>query len=212
MPRLRPTVALAVTGGIGSGKSTFCRIMRAMPRTAHIDADRIVRGLLSSSPAVRAEIRAAFGPAVMDRRGRIDRRRLAARVFSDPRALRRLEGLLHPRVRASMARKVRALRRAGEVAIVLAEIPLLAESGIPEWCDAVVTVEATRAMRLKRLVARGMLCAEAERRMRHQTNDSARRRLADVVIRNDGDREALRRQGARLWKRFTTTRSGREGR
>lgn len=202
MRRGRPTVALAVTGGIGAGKSTFCRIMRAMPRTAHIDADRIVRGLLTASPQVRAELTAAFGRAILDRRGRIDRRRLAASVFGKPRALRRLEAILHPRVHTSMARKVRALRRTGEVAIVLAEIPLLAEAGIPEWCDAVVTVEATRTIRLRRLAARGMSRVEAERRMKHQTNDAQRRRMASVVIRNDGDRESLRRQGVRLWKRF----------
>ena len=190
--------AVVVTGGIGSGKSTFCRLMRADGDVAHIDADRIVRGLLRHNADLHERIVAAFGRGVLSRDGRIDRAELGARVFGSRRDLRRLEGWLHPLVRERMARKVASLKRGGEVAIVLAEVPLLAEGGIPAWCDLVVAIEADRDVRLARVARRGLDPRAAERRMQRQATDQERRRLADLVICNNGTPEALLLGGQRL--------------
>ncbi len=195
-------VAVAVTGGIGSGKSTFCRLVRRYPGVAHTDADRIVRGLLIGNRDVARAIAEAFGRDLLSSRGSVDRSRLAGKVFTNRRRLRRLERILHPIVRDRLAERVAALKRREGVAIVLVEIPLLVESGIPEWCDLVVTVEATEAVRLERLARRGLLPSEARRRMERQAGDADRRRVADVVIRNDGDRSGLEQGARRFWERL----------
>ncbi len=206
MPRRkRPALVLAVTGGIGAGKSTFCRLLRARPGVAHIDADRIVRGLLAHSPRIRAEVVARFGRGVLARDGTLDRGKLAARVFGDRRALRRLEAILHPVVLERLQRKVDRLKRGDGIAIVVVEIPLLVEVGVPAWVDRVVTVEADRATRLARLERRGIGADQARRRMRRQADDRRRRRAADWVVRNDGSIANLERGAHRLWERLLLT-------
>ncbi len=195
-------IVVAVTGGIGAGKSTLCRLLRARPGVAHVDADRVVRGLLAGSPAVARAIAARFGPGTLTAAGRVDRRRLGERVFADRRALARLEAILHPVVLARLARRVAALKRRPEVVIVVVEIPLLVEVGVPDWCDVVVTIEAGRARRLERLAARGIRPPDARRRMARQARDARRRRAADYVVRNDGTLAGLERGAGRLWQRL----------
>jgi len=195
-------IVVAVTGGIGAGKSTLCRLLRARPGVAHIDADRVVRGLLAGSPQVARAVSASLGAGVLTRAGRVDRRRLAARVFTDRRALARVEAILHPIVLVRLARRAAALKRRPEVAIVLVEIPLLVEVGVPDWCEVVVTIEAARDKRLKRLAARGLAPRDARRRMARQTGDARRRRVADYVVRNNGTMGVLERDASRLWRRL----------
>ena len=199
-----PPWAVVITGGIGSGKSTFCRLLKTGPDVARLNADRFVRGLLLFSSSVRARVVDLFGTGVLDSSGRIDRPALAARVFSRAADRRRLEALLHPIVRERMGRKVAALKRREGIAIVLAEIPLLVEGGRPDWCDFVVSVEADLEVRLTRLAKRGLDRAAARRRMKSQADDAARRRMADFVIRNDSTREALAREAAGLRRRLLT--------
>jgi len=211
MPDARPAaIAVGVTGGIGSGKSTLCRLLRARPGVVCIDADRVVRGLLAGNRTVAREVAARFGRGVLTRAGRVDRRCLGRRVFADRRALGRLEALLHPIVMDRLARRVAALKRRRDVAIVLVEIPLLVEVGPPDWCDAVVTVEAGRRQRLERLAARGIDPEQARRRMARQAGDARRRRMADYVIRNDGGPAQLERGAGELWRRLVrrTRRAG----
>ncbi len=93
------------------------------------------------------------------------------------------------------------MKRRGEAAIVLVEIPLLVEAGVPEWCDFVVAVEASETLRIERLTRRGLRPAEVRRRMARQASSGARRRIAQVVVSNDGDLAALERSAGRLWKR-----------
>lgn len=202
--KVRPPVVVVVTGGIGSGKSAFCRLLKTGPGVAHLNADRFVRGLLLFSRPVQARLVEMFGPEVLAGSGRIDRAALAAKVFSRASERRRLEALLHPIVQKRMARKVAALKRRQGIAIVLAEIPLLVERGRPDWCDFVVSIEADLEVRLTRLAKRGLDRFAALRRMEHQADDAARRRVADLVIRNDGTREALAHEAAGLRRRLLT--------
>jgi dephospho-CoA kinase len=101
-----------------------------------------------------------------------------------------------------MARKVQALKRAGGVAIVLAEIPLAVEVGVPPWSDMVVAVEAAEELRLARMTRRGLTPDQVRRRMQRQASDDARRGAADVVVRNDGDLKELQQGARRLWERL----------
>jgi dephospho-CoA kinase len=190
---------IAVTGGSGAGKSTFCRRMARKPGVVALDADGMVHRILREDVAARRSVVAEFGSGVLDGAGEIDRRRLAGEVFGDPERLHRLETILHPRVKAEMARRVANLKRRDDLAIVLAEVPLLAEAGVPEWCDFVVTIEASAEVRRRRLEAMGISAEEAQRRLARQTTDERRRAIADLVITNEGDRGELGRTVDRLW-------------
>lgn len=196
----RAARAIVVTGGIGSGKSAFCARLASRPGVRLLSADAIVHRLLAQDPAVRAEVLEAFGPGVLDASGAIDRPRLAALAFPDSGGRRRLEAILHPRVRAALAAEVGRLKADPGAVMVLVEIPLLLEAGIPDWCDWVVALDAPREVRLARLAARGMPAEEAERRMASQGDDAALGELADERLVNDGDLDALDRLADAWWR------------
>ncbi|MBM3317754.1 MAG: dephospho-CoA kinase [Candidatus Eisenbacteria bacterium] len=199
-PERRAPLVVAVTGGIGAGKSAFCEYLARKPGARCLSADREAHALLERDPAVVDAVAEAFGARVRDSRGGIDRGRLAEVVFAEPDRLRILEGILHPRVRARLAAQVARLKADPATAIVLVEIPLLLEAGVPDWCDWVLALEAPRAARLARLAARGLAPEEARRRMALQAEDAARAVIADERIVNDGDRAALERRADRWWR------------
>jgi dephospho-CoA kinase len=203
-PQVPPAaLVIAVTGGIASGKSTFCRLLARDPDVRLLDADDCVHALLAQDRAVRDAVVSAFGRGVLDAGGAVDRARLGALVFGDPARLRALEAILHPPARARLAQMVEGLKRDPRVAIVIVEIPLLAESGVPAWCDRVVTIEAPRAARLERLRAKGWTEAAAAQRMARQADDELRRAVADEVVRNDAGEAQLARiagERMRVWR------------
>ena len=125
--------AVAITGGIASGKSTFTALFHAaLPGAEGFDADACSRRLLAADPAVAAEVRTLFGPAVFDADGRIDRAALRAVVFAeggDPAPRRALEGILHPRVRAAWRGWLDVRLQNAPGSVMLVEIPLLYETG-----------------------------------------------------------------------------------
>lgn len=190
---------VALTGGIGSGKSTVAALFRAKGARV-IDADALVHRLLSRDRNVRAAIRRKFGEAVFGPRGAIDRAALAAGIFRNPRKRRTLERIVHPAVRKEIRRRMD--RPGARVTVV--EIPLLFESGWKQEFDAVVVVSASVPKRLQRLAARGVSGAEARRRMRAQLPLAMKARLADYVINNDGTKNQTRKQCDEVWKRLTS--------
>jgi dephospho-CoA kinase len=206
----RTVRVIAVTGSIGAGKSTFCRLISELGLVARLDADQCVHELLAGPGRVRDAVAARFGAGVARPDGAIDRAALAAIVFSDPSALRDLETILHPAVRDMLARRVADLKRARQVAIVLVEIPLLAEKGAPSFVDEVVTVEAEETLRRDRLMDKGLDGVQIERRIANQVDREARERVAQHVVINDGGVAALAAEARRLWKRWRAAASGKE--
>jgi len=200
-------LVVAVTGGIGAGKTSFCEALAAAPGVQVLDADAFAHAVLAEPEVVR-RVRERFGAAVLDPGGAVHRGRLGEIVFRDAAARRDLEAIVHPAVLASMAREVARLRATPGVAIVLVEIPLLAEVGVPAWCDRVVTVETDPRGRRERARARGRDADEIERRMAAQASEAERRAIADDVVVNDGDRASLAAAAQRLYRAW---RLGQEG-
>lgn len=187
-------VRLGLTGGLASGKSTVARLLGERGATV-VDADRLVAELYQPGEAGTRAAAELFGPEVLDASGAVDRERLAAVVFTDADARRRLERAIHPLVRERFAGRARDAE-----GVVVLEATLLVEAGYAPDFDRVVTVEADPEVRLARAIARGMPEDEARRRLLAQGEGDARRQAADRVIRNDGDLAHLERQVDSLWQ------------
>ena len=186
---------IGLTGGIGSGKSTVAGLLAA--RGARIvDADRIAREVVEpGTPGLEAVV-AAFGQEVLTPEGALDRPALAVVVFADPDARRRLDGIVHPLVRARAAELVAA---APPDAGVVQDVPLLVETGQAGSYDLVLVVEADLDTRVRRLVGRGLSEEDARARIAAQTSDEQRRAVADVVLDNSRTVEDLEAQVERFW-------------
>ena len=129
--------------------------------------------------------------------GDIDRRKLAEIVFSDSKARADLEEIIHPKVQALFAEAVADLNPED---ILIYEIPLLVETGAAEKFDYIITVEADLELRKKRLIKKGLYISQIEKRISAQATPEARAAIANTVIRNDGDEDALLRQVENLWE------------
>jgi dephospho-CoA kinase len=186
---------IGLTGGIGSGKSTVSALLAARGAVV-VDADRIAREVVEPGTPGLAAVVEAFGPGVVGPDGALDRPALAAVVFADPDARARLDGIVHPLVRA------RAAALAAEApadAVVVHDVPLLVETGRWEPYDLVLVVQADPETRVARLVRRGLAEADARARMAAQATDEQRRAVADVVLDNSGSQEELAAQVERFW-------------
>lgn len=195
-------VVLGITGSIGTGKTTVARLFEALG-AKRLDADAIVHALMRPRTAAWRDIRRAFGSVVCDAQGRIDRAVLAARVFAQPRARRRLERILHPRVLRVIARQLRQWRQQGRVKVVVVEIPLLFEANAQRLVDWIVVVTAPRAVQEARLRRQyGWRPQAIRQRVAAQWALPAKVALADVVIDNGRRVADTRRQVKDAWNKL----------
>jgi dephospho-CoA kinase len=186
---------IGLTGGIGSGKSTVSALL-AEHGAVIVDADRIAREVVEPGTPGLAAVVAAFGDGVVGPDGGLDRPALAAVVFADAEARARLDGIVHPLVRARAAEVVAA---APPDAVLVHDIPLLVETGQAGRYEVVLVVQAELDTRVARLVARGMTEDDARARIAAQATDEQRAAVADVVLDNSGTREELAAQVDRFW-------------
>jgi dephospho-CoA kinase len=186
---------IGLTGGIGSGKSTVSALLAARGAVV-IDADRIAREVVEPGTPGLAAVVDTFGEQVLRPDGSLDRPALAAVVFADPEARKKLDGIVHPLVRA---RSVELAGAAPEDAVVVHDVPLLVETGQAGSYDVVLVVRADPEVRVRRLVQRGLSEDDARARIAAQATDEQRRAVADVVLDNDGTEEDLAAQVDRFW-------------
>jgi dephospho-CoA kinase len=171
---------VAVTGGIGSGKSMVCRMFQVLGIPV-FEADRVAKQMMVDDASLRAAIIERFGEAVLGPKG-LDRQALASIVFQDPAALRDLNTLVHPAVRKTFAQWADAQ----QAPYVIMEAAILAETGGYTAFDHVVLVSAPQDIRLARVMARDGVGEEAVlARMRNQASEEERIRIANDVIVND---------------------------
>lgn len=193
---------IGLTGGIGSGKSTVSRLL-AERGAVVIDADAVYHELIQPGRPGFEALVAEFGPDILGSDGHIDRARLANLVFADEAARVRLNEITHPLVGEEMMRRV---AEAPADAIVVMDIPLLAEGGADRAgaYPVVIVVEAPADARLDRLEARGMDRADAAARMDKQASDEERRAIATHVLDNSGDLAALEGRIDDLWSELSS--------
>ena len=190
-------LTIGLTGGIGAGKSEVASRL-ASHGAVVIDADQLAREAVAPGTAGLHEVVEAFGSEVLGADGAIDRAALAEAVFNDDRARQRLEGIIHPLVRARTAELADA---APPDAIVVNAVPLLVEVGLAATYHLVVVVESAEETRVARLVhSRRLSEPQTRARIRAQTSDAARRGAADVVVSNEGTRAELHAAIDALWR------------
>lgn len=199
-PRVR---TLGVTGGIGSGKTTVCRLLEALgARVFYADAE--AKRLMNQDPALRQAILEAFGPESYLPDGQLNRAYLAAHVFQDAKALQQLNALVHPQVRMAFE-QMRAQAAQAHVPLLVLEAALLFESEADRLVDHVLVVDAPEDARIQRVVQRDHVTPEQVRaRMQHQLPSAVLRQRADFIIENTGSLDALRQQVADLYRRLTS--------
>ncbi len=201
-------LVVGLTGGICSGKSTVAAMFERLGAVV-IDADRVAHELQVSGQPLFEAIVSAFGRQIVGEDGRIDRRRLGAIVFSDPKARARLEEILHPAIVEECERRIQQARASG-AAVCLLDAALLIESGRHARFDRMVLVEASEAVQLERLMARmGLSREEVMQRIRSQMPLEEKRRHAKFVIENGGSLKETERQVRAVWKQLSAEASSR---
>ena len=186
---------VGLTGGVASGKSTVSAMLAELGAVV-IDADLLAREVVAAGTPGLTEIVEAFGPSVLTADGELDRPAMGALVFADPERRVVLEGIIHPRVRARGAELEAA---APEGALVVHDIPLLAETGQAEAFDAVVVVDVPTEVQLERMDRlRGLTREEAEARIGAQATREERLAVATHVIDNTGSIDDLRQRVAEV--------------
>ncbi|MGZ8744425.1 MAG: dephospho-CoA kinase [Nocardioides sp.] len=182
---------VGLTGGVASGKSTVSAML-AERGAVVIDADLLAREVVAAGTPGLAEIVEAFGPSVLTAAGELDRPAMGALVFADPDRRKVLEGIIHPLVRARGAEIEAA---APDGALVVHDIPLLAETGQAAAFDAVIVVDVPPELQVQRMVElRGMTAVDAEARIKAQATREERLAVATHVIENTGSLDDLRRR------------------
>ena len=186
---------VALTGGIGSGKSTVADFLDELGAYV-IDSDQLAREVVERGTSGYEAVLAAFGDGILTD-GEIDRAKLAEIVFKDATARATLESIIHPLVRDAAEKMVKSLPAD---AVVINQIPLLVETDGAKRFDFVITVSADEDIRRRRLIERGMKEYEITKRLAAQVNDAAREAIAHSVIRNNGSIDELRQVVEELWR------------
>jgi len=185
---------IALTGGIGSGKSTVAAEWVALGAT-EVDADVLAREVVEPGTDGLAAVAQEFGREVLNPDGTLNRSALAGKAFASEQSRKRLESILHPLIQKLAAERVSKIS-----GVVVYTIPLLAETKSPLRFDKVVTISCPEAVRLKRLVNRGLSEDDARARMAAQATDAEREKRADIVISSDCEKSELIERARRVFQ------------
>ncbi len=194
---------VALTGGIGSGKSTVGELFANLGALV-VDSDLLAREVIERGTEGFELVVAEFGDQIL-KNGEIDRALLGDIVFKDRAKLAKLESITHPLIRKAFKNFV---DKAPADSIVINQIPLLVESKSNYTFDAVITVSASEEIRKQRLTKRGLSEAEIIRRMAAQASDSEREAISDFVIQNAGTPDDLTGMVEKVWAKLQILNKG----
>ena len=194
---------IGVTGSFGSGKTTVAAMFKARGARV-IDADALVHAMFRKDLVCRRAIARAFGPGYVGARG-VDRVRLGKLVFSDPRALKTLEAIVHPRLGRMIVEDIKSAGARGHRMVVL-DAAILIEAGWHKFMDVVIVVKARRDIQLKRVMARtGLSKADVLKRIRRQMPLGKKMKYAAYVIDNSGPAAVTEKHVERIFRSLTQT-------
>ena len=196
-------LVVALTGGIGSGKSTVGQIFAQLGAIV-IDSDQLARDVIERGSIGFNEVVAKFGDEIL-KNGEIDRQILASLIFKDPAKRSELEQITHPLIRRAFAKMVSS---ASPDSIVINQIPLLVESNHDYKFDHIITVSASESIRSERLIKRGLTNEQIKQRMQAQATDQMREGIADSVIVNEKSEQEITDQVEKIWEQLLSKNVG----
>lgn len=188
---------VALTGGIGSGKSTVGELFQQLGAVV-VDSDQLAREVVERGSSGFEQIVTLFGDEIL-KNGEINRSLLAEIIFKDPAKRKDLEQITHPLIRKAFADIV---AKSGDRAIVINQIPLLVESKYEYNFDHVITVSTSEDKRIARLLAKGYTQEQIQNRMKSQVSDSDREKIADSIIQNNESEKELLPQVEKIWEQL----------
>ena len=188
-------IRVALTGGIGSGKSAAGDFFEDLGAVV-VDADQLARDVIERGTDGFDELVATFGDEILTN-GILDRSKLGQIVFADSEARKTLEGIIHPRVAEAFEE---IIEESPDDSVIIYQIPILVETKGEDRFDYIITVEATLENRIARLKNRGLKGYEIEARLKAQASDADRAAIADAVFKNDGDLDQLLRQVENIYE------------
>ena len=192
---------IGLTGSLGSGKSTAAMMFSDLGAKV-LNADKIAHQQIRPGAKCFRPIVKAFGGDILTT-GRIDHKKVAARVFRDSRQLRKLERIIHPEVRKVILAKIKKYKSSKRKDVVVIDVPLLFESKLNDHVDISIVVKANRATQIARATKLlGITKAEAERRIKAQMPLRQKIRLADMIIDNDGTLTQTKKQVKQIWEKL----------
>jgi dephospho-CoA kinase len=191
---------VGLTGGVASGKTVVSQILREEGAYL-INADQIARNLVRPHSPAWKELRRVFGDGILDEDGSIHRKKLAAKVFSDPEQRNLLNQILHPRIKEEIEREVKEIGEKDPDGIVVIDAALLVELGDYREMDRLIVVASTKMQQIERLAKRdGLEEEEAQRILCSQMPVEEKLKVADFVIRNDGSLEETKRKAREIFQ------------
>ena len=191
---------IGLTGGIGSGKSTVTDYLIA--RGFHVlDADQIAREIVLPGSEMLIQLTSVFGRGIILEDGSLDRQKLGEIVFSDPQKKETLDALMHTRILELIHERILQFREEGKRKVIFIDAPLLFETGLNKSVSEIWLTDVDDETRIKRIMARdGMNREEIEKRISAQMTREEKQSLADIILDNTGDQEALYQQIEQLLK------------
>lgn len=193
---------IGLTGGIGSGKSTATDYL--ISRGFHVlDADQIAREIVLPGSEMLIQLASAFGRGIILEDGSLDRKKLGEIVFSDPEKKTTLDALMHTSILELIRERILQFREEGENKVIFIDAPLLFETGLNKSVSEIWLIDVDDEIRIKRIMARdGLNREEIEKRISAQMTREEKQSLADVILDNTGDQEALYQQIEQLLKKI----------
>ena len=196
-------LVVALTGGIGSGKSTVGQIFAQLGAIV-IDSDQLARDVIERGSIGFNDVVAKFGDEIL-KNGDIDRQILASLIFKDPTKRAELEQITHPLIRKAFEKVVSS---ALPDSIVINQIPLLVESNHDYRFDHIITVSASESIRSERLIKRGLTNEQIKQRMQAQATDQMREDIADSVVVNEKSEQEITDQVEKIWEQLLSKNVG----
>jgi len=197
-------LVIGLTGGIGSGKSTALRVFKRLG--AHvIDADMLARKAAAPGKPAWHEIRQRFGGCVFHKNGRLDRKKLAQKVFRDKKALNNLNAIIHPRVKEMEDKLISAIGKKDKNGVVVVDAPMMIEAGFHRSKDVLVVMDCSKENQIKRAVKSGRFTrAQAASRIKAQMPTAKKRIFADYLIENNGTIHDCRKNAEAVFRAILT--------
>jgi dephospho-CoA kinase len=191
---------VGLTGGVASGKTVASQVLKEEGAYI-IDADQIARELVQPHQPAWNELIRAFGKEILQEDGSLHRKKLADKVFADPKQRKRLNQILHPRIKEEMDRRTKEIGQKDPEAIVVIDAPILVELGVHHEMDKLIVVTSTETQQIERLKDRdGLSPEEALRILSSQMPLGEKVKLADFVIGNEGSFEETKKRAREVFR------------